>query len=97
MPTPIELTLLGIIVAITIPGISGYGKLKDEIATMRAKILSLEAQDTRNAADIAHEARRNDAQDTSLSTIRETLSRIDTNVQRLLEDSKESGRRNFSQ
>ncbi len=86
MPTPIELTILGIIVSITIPGLAAYGNLRDQMATLKSAVSNLREEDERNTKAIRHEAQRNDMQDQHLSTIRETMGRIDTNVQRLLEN-----------
>jgi hypothetical protein len=84
-PTPIELALLAIIIPTVISGIAAYGKLRDEMATLRAEIVALKTEDTRNAEAIRHESRRNDGQDLSIGVIRETMTRIDTNVKSLLE------------
>lgn len=92
MPSPVEYTLLAIIISIALPAIAAYGKLRDEMATLRAEIISLRVEDARNAKDIQDEAHRNDMQDASLGTMRETLARIDSNVQRLV-DSESDERR----
>lgn len=85
MPTGTIIALLAIIASITIPALAAYGKLRDEMATLRSQIIALRSEDERNARDITHEAQRNDAQDGKLSTMADTLSRIDTNVQRLVD------------
>jgi hypothetical protein len=92
MPTPVEYTLLAIIISVAIPAIAAYGKLRDEMATLRAEIIALKTEDLRNARDIQDESHRNDAQDNMLGSLRDTLSRIDTNVQRLIDIDNEQRR-----
>jgi hypothetical protein len=93
MPTPVEFTILAIFISIALPGIQAYGKLRDEMATLRAEIVSLKVEDARNAKDIQDESHRNDLQDASLGTMRETLARIDSNVQRLVDNESDERRK----
>lgn len=86
MPTATTLTLLAIITTITIPAIVAYGNLRDKMATLTTELANLKMVDARQAQDIDHEARRNDAQDARMGTMADMLSRIDTNVQRLVDN-----------
>jgi CRISPR/Cas system-associated endonuclease Cas1 len=94
-PVPaIDIAILTIIISITVPAVAAYGKLRDDMATFRAEIVSLKVTDLRNTKDIEDECRRNDHQDIGLAAVRELLARIDSNVQRLVTND-ESQRRNL--
>lgn len=81
MPTPVEITIISIFVAICIPALTGYGKMRDEMATLRERV-------GQNQQLIAAESRRNDTQDAHLQAMLQTLTRVDTNVARLLDEVK---------
>ena len=85
MPTPIELGFMAVFIPAIIAALNGYGKLRDEMSTIRAEINACKTEDKRNAEDITKESRRNDMQDQRINEIMQLLVKIDTNVNRLLE------------